>query len=178
VTYARDRDLSHPFKPLFYRAIRVIGKEKDRIQGRQVLWWLKPGRQVNRTNVTDQLALPFDTTVHYIGVHLHPFAESLQLKDLTTRQVLFTSRARNFSQGIGVASVDTFSSAEGIPVYRDHQYELTSVYHAPDAPAEPRQDAAASMFLFLFDKHFKKPDVVGPIAGDQEDEPLSRTRSY
>jgi len=27
--------------------------------------------------------LRFDTTLHYIAVHLHPFAEFLELRDLT-----------------------------------------------------------------------------------------------
>ena len=37
-------------------------------------WVVKPGREVNRTNVTRQHApLQFDTTLHYVAVHLHPF---------------------------------------------------------------------------------------------------------
>ena len=38
----------------------------------------------DRTLVTELMSLPYDTTVHYIAVHLHPFAESLELIDLTT----------------------------------------------------------------------------------------------
>jgi len=41
-------------------------------------WIVPPGRDVSRNNVTRYLTLPRDTTVHYIAVHLHPFAESLE----------------------------------------------------------------------------------------------------
>ena len=47
-------------------------------------WVVKPGRQVKRTLVNRIMNLDYDTTVHYIAVHLHPFAESLELRDLTT----------------------------------------------------------------------------------------------
>ena len=59
-------------------------------------WVVPPGREVNTTRVTQLLSLPYDTTVHYIAVHLHPFAESLELKDLNTGKVVFRSEATNY----------------------------------------------------------------------------------
>lgn len=56
----------------------------------------------------------YETRIHYIAVHLHPFAESLELRDLTTGESLFTSSARNYEDRIGLAHVDYFSSSEGI----------------------------------------------------------------
>ena len=59
------------------------------------------------------MRLPYDTTVHYIAVHLHPFAESLELRDLSPGETLFKSAARNFDGRIGLSHVDYFASEEG-----------------------------------------------------------------
>lgn len=117
-------------------------------------WVVKPGREVNRTLVTHLLNLPFDTTAHYIAVHLHPFAESLELRDRTTGETVFKSHVRPAEKGIGIAHVDYFSSAEGLPLYRDHEYELVSVYH--NTTGED-QDSMAVMNLYLLDREFRKP---------------------
>jgi hypothetical protein len=112
-------------------------------------WVVKPGREVRHTLVTDLLKIPFDTTIHFVAVHLHPFAESLELRDLTTGRTLFKSLARGPAEGIGLEHVDYYASADGIPVHRDHEYEMVSVY---DNPTATDQDAMASMFFYLLDK--------------------------
>ena len=56
---------------------RVLATYREPFSGH---WVVPPGRQENRTLVTEWLNLRFDTTVHYIAVHLHPFAESLELR--------------------------------------------------------------------------------------------------
>lgn len=107
---------------------------------------MRPGRQVTRTVVTAQLALPFDTTLHYINVHAHPFAESLTLRDVTTGQTVFETRVRRFEDRLGVAHLEHFSSQAGIPVLKDHAYELISVY---DNSTSVDQDAMAVMYLIF-----------------------------
>jgi hypothetical protein len=132
-------------------------------QGRKFTghWVVKPGREVNHTLVTKILDLPYDTTIHYIAVHLHPFAESLELRDLTTGETVFRSGARPFVDRIGLAHVDSFSSVEGIPIYKDHEYELISVY---DNVTDRNQDSMAVMNLYLLDKDFTLPAAAGPVA--------------
>ena len=119
-------------------------------------WVVKPGREVNRTFVTRLLNLPYDTTVHYIAVHLHPFAESLELRDLTTGATVFKSHARPPEKGIGLQHVDYFSSVEGLPLYQSHDYELVSVYNNTSGED---QDSMAVMYMYLLDKRFSKPDL-------------------
>ena len=119
-------------------------------------WIVKPGRQVNHTLVTKWLNLPFDTKVHYIGVHLHPFAETLELRDLTAGKTIFKSRARNPEGKVGLEYVESFSSAEGISLFREHEYELVSTYNNTSGED---QTAMAVMYMYLFDKEFKKPDT-------------------
>jgi len=120
-------------------------------------WVVPPGREVNRTNVTKFLNLPYDTTAHYIAVHLHPFAESLVLRDLTTGEVVFDADVENSEGRIGLDRVEYFSSRKGLPLYKDHQYELVSVYeNTSDEPA----DSMAVMYLYMHDKRFEKPALV------------------
>ena len=115
-------------------------------------WVVPPGREVRRTLITRSLALPFDTTVHFIGVHLHPFAESLEMRDLTTGETVYRSTARQPETGIGLASVDSFASIEGVPLYKDHEYEMVSVYN--NTTSED-QDAMGTFFLYLRDHETK-----------------------
>ena len=62
--------------------IRVL--RRDRLgQNFTYHWILKPGRETRHTLITNQINLRFDTTIHYIAVHMNPYAESLVLKDLT-----------------------------------------------------------------------------------------------
>lgn len=129
-------------------------------------WLVPPGRQVNHTLVTELLALPFDTTIHAIAVHLHPFAESLTLRDLTTGETVFASRADPFSDRIGLARVESFSSDDGIPLYRDHEYELVSVY---DNTSHEVQDSMAVMNLYLLDREFRLPLDETAIPGLSSD---------
>lgn len=120
-------------------------------------WVVKPGREVNRTLVTKIMDLPFNTTLHYIAVHLHPFAESLELRDLTAGKTLFKSRARGYRNRIGLSYVDHYSSHLGIPVFKDHEYEIVSVYNNT---TNADQDAMAVMYLYLQDKDFRKPTLA------------------
>jgi hypothetical protein len=117
---------------------------------------------VNHTLVTEILALPFDTTIHTIAVHLHPFAESLTLHDLTTGKTVFRSETRPFFDRIGLARVESFSSIEGIPIFRDHEYELISVY---DNTSGEVQDSMAVMNLYMLDRELERPLDTGTIPG-------------
>ncbi len=120
-------------------------------------WVVRPGREITTTLATKFMNIPFDTTIHYIAVHLHPFAESLELRDRTTGQSVFKSNAENFKDRIGLAKVDYFSSEEGIPIYKDHDYEIISVYNNT---SKEDQDVMAVMILFLHDKQFQKPTLA------------------
>jgi len=119
-------------------------------------WVVKPGHEERHTLVTSMMRLPYDTRIHFIGVHLHPFAQSLELRDLKTGKTVFRSRARNPATGIGLDHVETFASREGLPVYKDHDYELVSVYQNRSSL---EQDAMATMFFYLEDKTFQKPQL-------------------
>lgn len=138
-------------------------------------WVVEPGREENHTRVTELMDLPFDTKLHYVAVHLHPFAESLELKDLTTGKTVYKAKTRQADEGIGLAHVDFFSSPEGIPLFKDHEYEMISVYN--NTSGKP-QDSMAVMNLYLLDKEFKRPETVTPkAAGSTEPAPKKNAPS-
>ena len=130
-------------------------------------WVVPPGRQTNRTLVTDLLALRYDTTAHYIAVHLHPFAESIELRDLTTGESVFKSHVEGYDDRIGIRRVQHFEHAEGIPMFAGHEYELVSVYNNT---TERDQDSMAVLLLYMRDKEFKKktPSVLSREDGSRE----------
>jgi len=109
-------------------------------------WSVEPGRHEYHTRVTSFISLPYDTTLHYAAGHLHPFAESIELFDLTADKSVCKLYARQSEGRIGLAGVDEFSSADGVPLYRDHEYDLISVY---DNTSGVKQDAMATMLLYV-----------------------------
>lgn len=135
------------------------GDSDDDVHGQQFTahWLVEPGPEVNTTNVTKFLSLPYDTTVHYIAVHLHPFGERLLLKDITDGRVIFDAKARQSPDRVGLAGVDHFSSVEGVQLYKDHQYELTSWY---DNTTDEDVDSMAVMYMYMRDRRFTKPDLT------------------
>lgn len=115
-------------------------------------WVVEPGVEENHTLATEMLALKKDTTAHYIAVHLHPFAKSLELRDLTTGEAVFKSKATNRMNRIGLDHVEFLSSEEGVPLYKDHEYSLISIY---DNTSNEQQDAMAVMFVYMLDSNFE-----------------------
>jgi hypothetical protein len=144
----------------------IAGDSDDDSFGQQFTahWIVPPGKEVNTTNVTKFLNLPYDTTVHYIAVHLHPFATELVLKDLTDNKVLFDAHVTPAKDRVGIESIDHYSSVEGMPLYKSHQYELTSYY---DNTSDHDVDSMAVMYMYMKDKNFKKPDLTGRAAMPQ-----------
>jgi len=120
-------------------------------------WLVPPGRETNRSLVTRLLDLTRDTTIHYIAVHLHPYAESLELRDRISGATVFHSRVRPLDGRIGIASVDHYGSRKGLPLHFDHEYELVSIYNNTGKDAI---DSMAVMYLYLRDTGFDKDRFV------------------
>lgn len=111
-------------------------------------WTLDTGTQVLHTDVTRQLNLPTSSRIHCIGVHVHPFAVSLELRDRSLDSSLFVASIENHPDRVGIRHIDAFSSAKGIAIHPDHRYELVSTY---DCPERNKHSAMATMFLYLAD---------------------------
>lgn len=142
-------------------------------------WVVPPGRQVNASDITWFMALPYDTTLHYAAAHLHPYAQSLSVRDVTTGETVFEVKAEGPKKGVGLTKVDTFVSEKGVPLRKDHKYELVSVY---DNPTKENADSMASAFLGLADREFVKPDRATLAARaieylDKASDPLAVVRT-
>jgi cyclophilin family peptidyl-prolyl cis-trans isomerase len=145
----------------------AMGADYTDPQGRKMTghWVVPPGHQENHSDIGWFLGLPYDTKIHYAAVHLHPYAESLTLRDTTTGQTLFSAQAKNPKGRVGLDHVDTFVSDAGLPLYKDHKYELVSVY---DNTSGVDQDSMASMFFGLSDPEFVKPTPTELAARKRE----------
>ncbi len=112
-------------------------------------WSIPYGKETLFTDVTPMLDLSENTKIHFIGVHLHPFATALELWDTTLDSLLYASKIVPQSK-FGFKEIGYYSSEEGIPVYTAHQYELRSTYNNVDSL--DNQTAMAVMYLYLEDK--------------------------
>ena len=115
-------------------------------------WTVPSGRHVYTTDITPQLNLPYDTTIHYATIHVHPFARGIELRDVTTGQTILKLGSQDWPDRVGVARVDEFRSVEGVPILREHRYELTTEY---DNTSGANTDAMAILYLYLRDKNLK-----------------------
>ena len=118
-------------------------------QGLTNHWMISPGHHVYKTEITPQLNLPFDTTIHYATIHVHPFARGIELRDLTTDKTVFRLNSKDWPDRIGVAHVDEIKSNAGIRIFRDHRYELSADY---DNTSGANTDAMAILYLYLLEE--------------------------
>src|SRR5437588_2093186 len=112
-------------------------------------WTVAPGHHIYQSDITPQLNLPFDTTIHYATIHLHPFGRAMELRDLTTGQAVLQLNSRDWNDRIGVAQVDEFKSIDGVPILRSHRYQLSVEY---DNSSGSNTDAMAILYLYLLEK--------------------------
>jgi len=112
-------------------------------------WTVTPGHHIYQSDITPQLNLPFDTTIHYATIHLHPFGRVMELRDLTTGRAVLQLNSRDWTDRIGVAQVDEFKSIDGVPILRNHHYQLSVEY---DNSSGSNTDAMAILYLYLLEK--------------------------
>src|SRR5437867_12217126 len=110
----------------------TVGKPDDGLMNH---WIVPPGHHVYTTEITPQLNLPFDTTIHYATIHVHPFARGTELRDLTTARTILRLNSQDWPDRIGVAHVEEFKSSDGIPILRRHRYELALDYDNTAGPS-------------------------------------------
>lgn len=122
-----------------------------------VHWVVPPGRHEYRYKFDNGLRMPFqESMVHMITTHVHPYAVSVELHDLTTGERVFRAEIETFDGVPGIANIPHYSSVTGLPVYRDHQYEIVAVY---ENTTDENIDAMALLYLYYWDRNFTKPVV-------------------
>lgn len=111
-------------------------------------WVIPKGTKTYRSSITEQLQLKDSLRLHFGGPHVHPFATSISLVDKTTQKTIFTCNITNYTQKIGLQSIETFSNEKGIWLYSQHEYELVLTCNNTSAT---KQDMMGSVFLFFYD---------------------------
>jgi hypothetical protein len=120
-------------------------------------WVIKPGRDERRTPVNGWLDLDGDQTIHFVSVHMHPFAESIALRDVTSGQTIVASKSENHAERVGLSRVEQIAAPQGIPLRKDHTYELVSAYNNTSSVD---RSAMAVLYLYLEDTEFRPPGRV------------------
>lgn len=109
-------------------------------------WKVSPGVKDWKTPCSRMLNLSKPTLVHFISVHVHPFCQQVTLANESKMDTpVFQSMIKNFKDKIGLASISTYSSEEGIMLMPDQQYYLKTTYHNTDSI---QHTAMATMFLY------------------------------
>jgi len=181
-SYIKDTELTSPMKPLFRRVLTlrvpldthappmclcetgmaenmetVLDSEPgnfSKYHGQNVIshWFIPPGRHLYRYHL-GTLQIPFDTTVHYMAMHIHPYGTFCELNDLTALKSVFKILAANYKDRIGIEKSEIYSNSAGIPVFKDHQYEIACEYNNTTSQDI---DAMAIIYLYLLNKNFDK----------------------
>lgn len=116
-------------------------------------WIVKPGREVRHTPVNGWLGLRADEVVHFVNVHMHPYGEALELRDLTTGESVFSTHMASHADRVGVEWVEQISLPQGVVLHKDHNYDLVSTYN--NTSGQDRT-AMAVMYMYLEDREFKR----------------------
>jgi hypothetical protein len=131
VILIRDKDLKKALRPL-YSTLRSVKLPH--------LFYVPPNGQSEETS----FELPFDGRIHFIGAHIHPYAEAIELFNVTRKERVWKgsrqSDAANKMVGMGV-----YSSSQGYAVHAGDSFRLSSVY---GNPTRSDIDAMAAVFFF------------------------------
>ncbi|MBL4754929.1 MAG: hypothetical protein JKY52_15205 [Flavobacteriales bacterium] len=181
VDFIKKEDLETPFKPLYQQSVCVLIKidtnrvdssgNKIQMDCRPALasiaftniredgeaytghWVIPTGRDTVAYDVTTILSLRVNTNLHYASVHVHPYCEYLQLKNVTTGEIVFQSDITHDPKMMKMNNIEVYSSPEGTMLYADHQYELTCV---TNNRSSSEQDMMAVMLLYLHDQEMEE----------------------
>lgn len=115
-------------------------------QDKTLHWYVPPGRHEYVQDVTDQLALAEDASIHYATIHLHPTGRWAELRDVTAGETVLRLETRDHADRRGVAHVDEVSASEGIRLRAGHRYELVTLY---ENPGEKPVDAMSILYLYV-----------------------------
>lgn len=124
-------------------------------------WMVPPGTHIYRTEVTEQMELPSDTTAHYATGHLHPFGKSIKLVDMQTKETVLEITAESYNDKLGVKEMSEVRSTKGVPLHANRRYEMIAEYNNPgDKPI----DAMAILYVYALEKKGQTKESGTPVA--------------
>jgi hypothetical protein len=129
LTLVRGKDLKKPLRPL-YSTLRSVQVPH--------LFFVEPGRDERQVT----FEMPIDGRIHVLGTHIHPYALSIELYNVSRKETVWKGALSSDATG---TSMGVYSSAEGYPVRAGEVYKVVSVY---DNPTTAPIDAMAGLFIF------------------------------
>ena len=150
--YDKRDPFKEPLDPATNQCIPVETKNHSYDDGKGNMlsghWVIPPGRKTYRSDVSDQLQIADSLRLHAAAIHVHPFAEWIELRDKTHGATVFRSAIENHPNRTGLKRVAAFSSEDGVWLYADRQYEIVmGTFNTTGVD----QDMMGSMFLFFYD---------------------------
>ena len=130
VALIRESDLVRPLKRL-YSTLHSTHMPH--------LFFVPPKRHEQETVIS----FDFGGRIHFMGTHVHPFAESMELHNLTRDERVWKGSSILGVSGKGTG-FDVYSSVNGYAVSPGEAYRLTSSY---DNPTDGEIDAMAGLFI-------------------------------
>ena len=112
-------------------------------------WKVPPGEHVYINDVTKILDIKKTETIHFINIHAHPYANSLELIDKTEDRIIFKSIITNSKGRKGIEKMTNFSSIKGVKLYPNHKYVLKQKVNNI---LNIEVDMMASMFIYFYDE--------------------------
>ena len=127
LTVIRDKDVRKPLQPL-YASLRSVQVPH--------LYFVPPGGDRRKV----QFELPFNGRIHFLGTHIHPHGESIELFNESRGERVWMGKR----EGGPESPMPTYSSVAGYPIRAGERYRITAVYSNPTK--EP-VDAMAGLFM-------------------------------
>ncbi|MFY0631671.1 MAG: hypothetical protein JXR05_15005 [Flavobacteriaceae bacterium] len=127
--------------------------EDEEGNGYTGFWQVPTGKHTYRNKISKYLGLDKTKVAHYINAHVHPYATSFELRDMTSNTSLFKSIITNSKEKKGIENISEFSSIEGITFYPDHEYELVLEVNNT---TENYIDMMGSMFIYFMIKNLMR----------------------
>ncbi len=103
------------------------------------LFFVPPERHMQQSVI----GFGFEGRIHFMGTHVHPFAESMELHNLTRDERVWNGGPTLGDSG-EITGFDVFSSIEGYPVRPGEAYRARSSYNNP---TDSEIDAMAGLFI-------------------------------
>ena len=106
------------------------------------LFFVDPGRDERHLS----FEMPFDCRIHLVGAHVHPYATSMELYNVSRQEAVWIG---THGKQEGTNSLGVYSSRDGYRVRAGETFRITSVY---DNPTAAPIDAMAGLFIFYSDE--------------------------
>lgn len=141
--------VAEKIKPLYLVHFHIASHQHHQVQGSSAHghFVVPPGAHTFSTVVPQVLLdrFSFESKVHYIRMHLHAFAESMEIYDVTMKRSVWKGFAKTDPKVATLVHTDFYSDATGFSLNPRHVYKVVSNYTNPTS-----KDVDAMAYLQVY----------------------------